>query len=173
MADLICDHCGDMRELAWRPQPVRSDGKTDIIRGVLTCRNCDRKTIFGMTGNAISFYPSKNAYGQLSGGIPNSVRGTFLDAELCYYGMGFRGAVAMCRACVERALVERGITNRTLEAKIDEAKKQTILTDREYMLAHGSRLVGNEALHEAETIEPSDIPSVLSAAINIVNHLFP
>ena len=173
MAELLCDHCGKSREINYRRATWVSGEGSDMISGVLTCRQCGKKTIFGMTNDAITFYPTQNAYGQLSENTPNSVRDIFSDAELCYYGMGFRGAVAMCRACVERALKERNITHGVLEGKIDEAEGTGILTRREYMLAHGSRLVGNDALHRAESVEPSDIPSVLSATSSIVSHLFP
>ncbi len=171
MADLICDWCGKTRELNHRLSMYRHGEDPDVIRGVLTCRECGGKTIFGMTNNAVSFYPTKSAYGQLQN-APGEVRDRFLDAELCYYGTGFRGAVAMSRATVEQALKDKGHTKGNLEDKIDAALKAGDLTERESMLAHGSRLVGNAALHKAKTIEPSDVPSVLSAAVSIVNHLF-
>jgi len=125
-----------------------------------------------MTNNAISFYPSKTAYGALSENTPQDVRDIFVDAELCFYGMGFRGAVAVSRACVEAGLSHKGITQGNLEQRIDEAKDKDILTETEYMLAHGSRLAGNAALHKAAIIAPSDVPAVLSAVVGIINHLF-
>ena len=126
----------------------------------------------GMTRNAVSFYPSRRAYGELSANTPQNVRDIFTDAELCFYGMGFCGAVAVSRACVEAGLSHKGITQGNLEQRIDEAKANDILTETEYMLAHGSRLAGNAALHKAEHIAPSDIPAVLSAVVSINNHLF-
>jgi len=125
-----------------------------------------------MTEDAISFYPSKTAYGALSVNTPQDVKDIFADAELCFYGMGFRGAAAVSRACVEAGLSHKGITQGNLEQRIDEAKGKDILTETEYMLAHGSRLAGNAALHRATIIAPSDIPAVLSAVVGITNHLF-
>jgi len=173
MAEVLCDHCGSSRQLEYHISTRISGEGSDSIHGVLTCRRCGKKTIFGMTSNAISFYPSKTAYGVLSVNTPQDVRDMFVDAELCFYGMGFRGAVAVSRACVETGLSHKGVTQGTLEQRIDEAKGKDILTDTEYMLAHGSRLAGNAALHKDTTIAPSDIPTVLSAVVAIINHLFP
>jgi len=172
MANVLCDHCGSSRELSYRLSSRTSGEGSDSIHGVLTCRKCGQKTIFGMTEDAISFYPSKTAYGALSVNTPQDVKDIFADAELCFYGMGFRGAAAVSRACVEAGLSHKGITQGNLEQRIDEAKGKDILTETEYMLAHGSRLAGNAALHRATIIAPSDIPAVLSAVVGITNHLF-
>ena len=172
MPEILCDHCGSSRLLRYRSSRLAAD-RRDSIYGVLTCRKCQKKTIFGMIDDAISFYPSEAAYGVLSVNTPQDVRDIFVDAELCFYGMGFRGAVAVSRACVEAGLSHKGITKGTLEKRIDDAKAEDILTETEYMLAHGSRLAGNAALHKATIIVPSDIPAVLSAAVGIINHLFP
>jgi hypothetical protein len=172
MAEVLCDHCGSSRMLNYISGRRSGEGE-DSIYGVLTCRKCGKKTIFGMTFDAISFYPSKVAYGTLSVNTPQDVRDMFIDAELCFYGMGFRGAVSVSRACIEAGLSHKGIIQGTLEQRIDEAKSSNILSDTEYMLAHGSRLAGNAALHKSTIITPSDIPAVLSAVVSIVNHLFP
>lgn len=173
MATLLCDHCGSSLQLNYQRRIYHEGAGADSIQGVLICRKCGKKTIFGMTDDAISFYPSKVAYGALSANTPQDVRDIFVDAELCFYGMGFRGAVAVSRACVEAGLSHKGITQGVLEQRIDEAKAKDILTETEYMLAHGSRLAGNAALHRAVIIAPSDIPAVLSAVVSIINHLFP
>jgi len=172
MAEVLCDHCGSSRLLNYQLVHRKSGEGSDSVYGVLTCRSCGQKTIFGMTGDAISFYPSKAAYGALSVNTPQDVRDRFVDAELCFYGMGFRGAVAVSRACVEAGLSHKGITQGKLEQRIDDAKNKDILTETEYMLAHGSRLAGNAALHRAANIAPSDVPAVLSAVVGIINHLF-
>ena len=171
MTQLICAHCGESRILEDRT--VRSPStQADLLRGVSTCGQCGQKTVFGMTNNAITFYPGKGAYGILSENTPQDIRDIFVDAELCFYGMGLRGAVAVSRACVEAGLSHKEITERTLEKSIDLAVENSVLTATQHMLAHGSRLVGNDALHEATDIALSDVPSVLSAVVGIINHLF-
>jgi len=84
-----------------------------------------------------------------------------------------RGAAVMARATVEQALVNRGVKERTLDDSIAEAHKNGLLGPTELAIAHGSRLIGNGAIHEAASIEPGQVPPLLSAAALIVNHLFP
>lgn len=84
-----------------------------------------------------------------------------------------RGAAVMARATVEDALDTRGVRERELRQSIDVAKTRDLLGDTEVSIAHGSRLVGNNAIHQADRIELGEVPPVLSAAALIVNHLYP
>ena len=172
MANLECDHCGHVLELSHRVPSHQRGDPGDLITGVLTCRRCQQKTIFGMKDDAVNFYPGKAAYGQLDMQVPALIHDFFLDAEMCYFGAGFRGAVAMARACVEEGLEQKGHSGRNLEHLIDNAQTAGDLDRTNYMLAHGSRLVGNAALHKESSIEPSDVPAVLSATVSICNYLF-
>lgn len=172
MANLVCDHCGDVLELSYRITSRFPTDTGDIITGVLTCTRCQQKTIFGMKDDAVNFYPGKAVYGQLDEWVPAMVREFFVDAEMCFFGTGFRGAVAMSRACVEEGLEQKGYSGKQLELLINDAHEAGALDPTNYMLAHGSRLVGNEALHKASSIQPSNVPAVLSAAVSICNYLF-
>ena len=62
MATILCDHCGSRRQLDYQRATWVSSEGPDIIYGVLTCPKCEQKTIFGMTDDAISFYPTKAAW---------------------------------------------------------------------------------------------------------------
>lgn len=172
MANLVCDHCGHVLELSYRITSRFPEDTGDLITGVLTCTRCQQKTIFGIEDDAVNFYPGKAAYGQLEEWVPALVREFFLDAEMCFFGTGFRGAVAMSRACVEEGLEQKGYSGKNLELLIDDAHAAGDLDATNHMLAHGSRLVGNAALHKASSIQPSNIPAVLSAAVSICNFLF-
>jgi len=78
----------------------------------------------------------------------------------------------MARAAVEEALEVIGFTQRTLEDRIEEALTQKKIGREEYAIAHGSRLIGNGAIHEATAISPGEIPAVLAAAAKVINHIF-
>ena len=171
MADLVCNHCGQVRVLEMRHATHQAGEGPDIMRGVLTCRSCGQHTVFGMQGNAINFYPAQNP-GAFTPQVPSGVREMWHDAELCLHGAGFRGAAAMARAAVEEALEQKGFQG-VLEEQIAAAMAQGILTDQEGMLAHGSRLAGNAALHKETSLDLSVVSVSLSAAVQIVNHLFP
>ena len=135
MANLVCDHCPHVLELRHHvPSRLPSD-PGDLITGVLTCTKCQQKTIFGMKNDAVNFYPGKATYGQLDGQVPALVREFFLDAKMCYFGTGFRGAVAMSRACVEEGLEQKGYSGKRLELLIDDAQAAGDLDQTSYMLA--------------------------------------
>lgn len=172
---IACSECGFERinpllsNRAYRGADIHT---RDVYRVMLKCGKCGGRTIYQQTGHAMTFNPGRGAYGHLES-ASGLAKSKFLDAELCYYGTGYRGAAAMCRAVVEQALKDKGYTKGRLDDKIDDALKQGDLTPREHMLAHGSRLVGNDALHEAADITASDLPPALSATVSIANHLFP
>ncbi len=135
MAILVCDHCPHVLELRHHvPSRLPSD-PGDLITGVLTCTKCQQKTIFGMKNDVVNFYPGKATYGQLDGQVPALVREFFLDAKMCYFGTGFRGAVAMSRACVEEGLEQKGYSGKRLELLIDDAQAAGDLDQTSYMLA--------------------------------------
>ena len=73
---------------------------------------------------------------------------------------------------MEEGLEQKGYSGKTLELLIDDAEAAGALDRTNFMLAHGSRLVGNAALHKESSIEPGNIPAVLSAAVSICNYLF-
>ena len=108
IAEILCDHCGSSRTLFYQCSTRIGGEGPDSIHGVLTCRKCEQKTIFGVANDAISFYPSKVAHGKLSLATPQDVKDMFVDTELCFYGMGFHGTAAVSRACVEKGLSHRG-----------------------------------------------------------------
>ncbi len=172
MAKLVCDHCGHELELRYRITSYSLDDPGNLITGVLTCTRCQQKTIFGMKDNAVNFYPGKASYGQLDSRVPALVGEVFLDAEMCFFSSGFQGAVAISRACVEEGLEQKGYSGKKLELLINDAHAAGDLDQTNYMLAHGSRLVGNAALHRAKSIESSNIPALLSATVSICNYLF-
>lgn len=144
----------------------------DQLFATLVCGKCGYSTAFILHGsNALGWIEKKDTYGALVTKASAAVKQVFREAELSYSGRAYRAAATMCRACVEQALVEKGHKKGSLEQKINAAKRANHLGYQEYMIAHGSRLVGNEAVHLKEDLSPSDIPALLSAAVVIVNHL--
>ena len=75
----------------------------------------------------------------------------------------------MCRASIEAALTEKGVPGKDLFHKIDNAK--SLLGEIEVGLAHASRLITRDAIHRGELIPLSDVPSILSATVRILNKL--
>lgn len=173
MAELACAHCGKIRELQRIVRVSHVGEKDDLIRGVLTCRGCDKQTVFGMRNNAIDFYPGKDMFGEPHKNAPVEVKDAYTEAVLSFYGAAYRSAVSMARACLEQSLLGRRIKEDKLEKMIEEAFSAKLITQEHQMLAHGSRLVGNNALHKAKVIVPVEAQVALSAVVQIVNYLFP
>ena len=166
-----CDWCDRSRllDIQWNsayPPPG------DIVRGVFVCSECDRSSPFALRESTITFKPGRQRITPLNAGVPKRVEEFYVEAELCLYAVAYRAAAAMARATVEQVLEEAGLTDRTLDDRINRARDQEIIGQEEHTLAHGSRLVGNDALHEAETISAGEVSAALSVAARIVNHIF-
>jgi len=173
MPYLQCVGCGNTLEIntgdvtMWN-KPNKG-GFTHKIIGSVICRGCHTGTGFEITDNTIVYVSGKSSYGSIDTTLPQKVKTLYSEAEMCFSSGSPDGAVAMCRASVEIALTERGIEGRDLYNKIENAKG--ILDEVEIGLAHASRLVTRDAIHKAELMSLSDIPSILSATVRILNKL--
>ncbi|MDA1097284.1 MAG: DUF4145 domain-containing protein [Chloroflexi bacterium] len=153
--------------------PAASVLYKDRLRGLLTCGKCGEATVFEMTdGYGLSFLPGKDMLPLLGGKVPDAAKEMYSEARLCYFGAAYRAAAVMGRSCLEQALIGRGHTTGTLEKKVDAALNNGDLTSHEYALAHGSRLVGNAAIHESKSVEPAYLLPALAAAAVVSNHLW-
>ena len=72
---------------------------------------------------------------------------------------------------MEIALEKAGYTQGSLYDKV-EAAKGSDLGDEEVGLAHASRLVTRESIHRGMAVQPSDAPSLLAAAVRVLNRSF-
>ena len=180
MAQIPCAWCGfNYRAIGQTTRPMDGSAAAkvhhgDVLRGILTCGDCGEKSVFELKdGYALTDLPGKDILLELNRNAPTQSREMYEEARLCFFGAALRAAAVMGRACLEQALVKKGYTKGKLEEKIDEAKKKGDLYDREVGLAHSSRLVGNDAIHEAKDIIPACLLAALAASATITNHLFP
>lgn len=180
MAQIPCAWCGFNHRAIGQTASFSSGSPAagvlhqDVLRCVLTCGKCGAKTVFQLEdGYALSYLPGRDILLELNQSVPAEAKEMYEEARLCFFGTALRASAVMGRACLEQALVNNGYTNGTLENKIDEAKKKGDLGDREYGLAHSSRLVGNDAIHEATEVTQPYLLAALAAAATITNHLFP
>jgi hypothetical protein len=104
---------------------------------------------------------------------PDGAKEMYEQARLCIFGTAYRAAAVMGRASLEQALIARNFTSGLLEEKIDSAKANGTIGNREFSMAHGSRLIGNDAIHKDKVVTPAYLQNALSSAATIVNHLFP
>ena len=175
MATLLCRKCKEemtLNEYHGTSTRIRnvSDPK-DTVKGFIECGKCRTRNPFEYMSDAFTFVPGDLALGSLTTSAPPMVRELFAEAETCFYSGAARGAAAMCRASVEEMLNSKNITARTLEDQIDMAKTQGLLGDLEHSMAHGCRLVGNNAVHKSATVQLGQIPPLLTNTILIINKL--
>ncbi len=173
MPYLQCASCSKTLEINTGEQSMwnkpNAGGDTHKVIGSTICRHCGAGTGFEITNNIIVYVSGKSSYGTISAALSQIVKTLYSEAEMCFRSGAPDAAVAMCRSSVEIALTEKGIQGRVLYDKIENAKD--ILDEVEIGLAHASRLVTRDAIHNAELMSLSDIPSILSATVRILNKL--
>jgi len=76
------------------------------------------------------------------------------------------------RATVEAICLEQGITQGTLQTKIDELAKRSLLTTSQAQLLHEERYIGNAALHEMTTPTVQDIDDGLGIVEGLINTIY-
>lgn len=151
---------------------VRVDAWAKGAIGSCLCRNCKSRTGFEIDGDAVVFVSGKS-YGNFNRNVPDIAKIFYTEAESCFFMGNPNASAAMCRACTEAALTKAGYTGGDLYEKIEAAKNSNALGDVEVSLAHGSRLITRDAIHRLGLVDLSDVPSMLSAAVHILNKLFP
>jgi hypothetical protein len=173
MPYLQCVSCGDTLEIntgernGWNTP--NTGGHTKKVIGSIICRSCGAGTGFEIVDNTIIYISGKSSYGSINKTLSQAVKTLYSEAEMCFMNGSPNAAVAMCRSSVEIALTEKGMEGRDLYTKIENSKD--ILDTVEIGLAHASRLVTRDAIHNAELMSLSDIPSILSATVRILNKL--
>jgi hypothetical protein len=139
--------------------------------GSAICRDCHAATGFELEDDAIVYVSTRSGYGTLNTALPDIVKTLYGEAELCFQMGAADASAAMCRASIETALAHAGFNDSTLFQQIDSAKTAGALDDVEVSLAHGSRLITRNAIHRGDLVRLSDIPSMLSATVRILNKL--
>ncbi len=173
MPYLPCSGCGRAMEINIGQQvlwsgPNEKSNPSKII-GSAFCRECKAGTGFEITNNLISYVSGKSSYGSIANSLSQIIKTIYSEAEMCFRNGSPDAAAAMCRSSIEISLTEKGISGRDLYHQIESAKG--LLNEVEIGLAHASRLVTRDAIHNGELVSLSDIPSMLSATVRILNKL--
>ena len=172
MPRLLCASCKQPMNIEI-PHAEGNSRVFDPIRlvGSAVCRLCGMGTGFEIENNTIVYVSGKSSYGSLDTSLSELVKALYSEAELCFQNGAPNGATAMCRASLEAALTEANHEGIDLYHRIIAAQKVGVLDDVEVGLAHGSRLITRNAIHRGELIALSDVPSILSATVRILNKL--
>ncbi|MFC1979672.1 DUF4145 domain-containing protein [Chloroflexota bacterium] len=172
MPSLLCTGCKRSMEIEM-PHSGREPTTCDPIRliGSAICRHCGTGTGFEIEANTIIYVSGKSSYGSMNTLLPEIVKTLYAEAELCSQSGAPNASMAMCRASLEAALTQANFKGANLYDQIASAKTAGALDDVEVGLAHASRLITRDAIHRGELISLSNVPSILSATVRILNKL--
>lgn len=168
MPFLLCTGCGKRMEVNIGTHPLMYPSDPARLIGSAFCRNCEVGTGFELQDNIMTYVAGKISYGELDSGLSDVTKKLYAEAELCFQSGAANASATMCRASIESALADAGVEGKTLFDMITNAKEK-ILDDIEVTLAHGSRLITRDAIHRSELVQLSDVPSMLSATVRILN----
>jgi len=167
VAQFYCIGCGIIKSIEFQ-----NFQKGDTLRGVVACASCGGHTVFEMKEHILTFIDSKEHYAHPSDNVPEKARNRYLEASLCFMSLALRAAAIMLRSSLEIALVGKGFATGTLERRIEDAKKAEVMTDIQVSLAHGTRLVGNKAVHEKENPTFAEVLALFGAVTQIEDELY-
>ncbi len=172
MPDLLCTGCKELMGIEI-PHPGQAPTKCNPSRllGSAICRHCGTGTGFEIENDTIIYVSGKSSYGNLDTTLSETVKTLYTEAELCFQSGAPNASATMCRASLEAALTQAKFEGANLFGQITSAKSAGALDDVEVGLAHGSRLITRAALHREALISLSDVPSILSVTVRILNKL--
>lgn len=100
-------------------------------------------------GELEEFYPVSIEFAQIPEEVPPEIVKEYREAEICMAHGAHRASTALFRSTLEKTLKVNGYSKNTLEAKIDEAADDGILTVPLRKKAHEDiRVLGNDVLHD-------------------------
>jgi ssDNA-binding Zn-finger/Zn-ribbon topoisomerase 1 len=166
MAEFRCPKCGHVKGIYFQNYKTN-----DVLRGIVYC-SCGGQALFEMKEQVLSFVSEKDIFPSLNQSVPQDTQDRFMEAKLCYFAPALRATAVMQRACLELALTEKGFNKGTLEERVEDALKKGQIEKQQYLLAHGTRLVGNDAIHTSKVISPASVLAAFGALSEILNSLF-
>ena len=153
------DYQGEGRELGYilinENHQYEGQQYSRIHYRILQCSGCGRAGLakFHDRGNLPamleSFYPRALPASTIPTCVPEGIKNEYREAELCASGEAWRAASAMLRSTLEKTLKANGYLKGTLQAKIDEAAADGVITAARSQKAHEDiRVLGNEVVHD-------------------------
>lgn len=127
-----------------------------IVFRLLKCAGCGRAGLAAISdagrvidGMLVEFLPLSIETLPLPGNVPEGIREEFREAEKDASVKGYRSGSAMLRSALEKTLKSHGYKEGGLEAKINEAAEDGVITLPLKKRAHDNvRVLGNNVLHD-------------------------
>lgn len=147
---------------------------------MLRCSGCGRAGLAKFHDNGRlpavleSFHPRALSTAKLPQKVPEGVVKEYREAEICASVEAWRAASALLRSVLEKTLKVNGYVKGSLEAKIDEAAADGVITAARSQKAHEDiRVLGNEVVHdEWRAVTEDEVQSSLHYAQRVLEDLY-
>ena len=146
---------------------------------LLRCSGCGRGGLAKIhdsgSPNALeSFHPRALLTAALPLTVPDGIVREYREAELCTSVEAWRAASALLRSTLEKTLTSNGYNKGTLQAKIDEAAGDGVITAARRQKAHDDiRVLGNEVVHDDwRPVTEDEVQSALHYAQRVLEDLY-
>jgi hypothetical protein len=126
------------------------------------------------TGKLAEFHPGSIERAALPAGVPSSVAAEYQEAEVCAGAGAWRGASALLRSALEKALEANGYRGKPLAGRIDDAAADGVITAARQRRAHDDvRSLGNDILHdEWREVTPEEYESAHHYVLRVLEDLY-
>jgi hypothetical protein len=129
---------------------------TRILYVLMRCASCHRGGLAKVhdvgnvaQGTLEEFFPVSIENAKIPANVPAGIAAEYREAELCAAFGAWRAASALLRSALEKTLKSNGYVKGSLEAKIDEAAGDGVITEARRKRAHDDiRVLGNDVLHD-------------------------
>ena len=91
-------------------------------------------------------FPSKRTGPQPNPDLPDDIKADYEEAR-SILDLSPRGAAALLRLCIEKLCNSLGASGKTLDAKIADLTKKSLIGEQVWKALHAVRVIGNEAVH--------------------------
>lgn len=147
---------------------------------MLRCSGCGRAGLAKFHDNGRlpatleSFYPRALSIAKLPAKVPEGIVKEYREGEVCASVEAWRAASALLRSTLEKTLKANGYTKGSLEAKIDEAAADGVITAARSQKAHDDiRVLGNEVVHdEWRAVTEDEVQAALHYAQRVLEDLY-
>jgi hypothetical protein len=124
---------------------------------LLECAGCGRGALAEVSVNPNpgygdtlqDFYPFSPEFANVPSAVPPDLRNELQEAEVAASVRAYRAATALLRSTLEKTLKANGYSKGTLEAKIDAAEQDHVITAARKRQVHEDvRRLGNDVVHD-------------------------
>jgi hypothetical protein len=152
-----------------------------IVWRLVRCSGCGCAGLakFHDNGNGASailesFHPRAVSIAPIPASVPDGVQREFREAELCASVEAWRGASALLRSTLEKALKANGYSKGSLQQKIDDAASDGVITAARKQKAHDDiRVLGNEVVHDDwREVDEGEVVSAIHYAQRVLEDLY-